>query len=672
MGSPEETFEAKGDSPPEAEDTLADRAAEAAGDSTATPDNETTQQNSAPESDDTTEATINQEQTLIQGDLEDVTDAFTKALSCEHQDLDQTLPQASLRPQSSRTTSDKLSVSVRPRNVRSAKDRSSSEEADPPSQLNEDLDYEMLRLLGEGGMATVHLARQVALGRDVALKRIHNSQSQSSSLRDEFLTEAVLTGKLEHPNIVPIYEVGRSASGDLFYSMKNIKGQPWDDSIGNLSLGENLGILINVCDAIAFAHAEGVVHRDLKPANIMTGGFGEVLVLDWGLAVMIGTQGEVAASAAGTPAYMAPEMVNPPFLVGPYSDIYLLGGILYRIMTGNSPHGGSSTRDCLRAAAKNQICSYDESHAGELMDIALKAMHSDTDQRHQSVQAFQQAIKDYLSHSESIDLSSRADEDFQQGRVAGDYTDFNRAIYGFEQAISMWDGNHRAAEGLTECRVAYAQEALKKGDFDLGMGQLAAARIDDKYIEFATAKPTEQRPAKSIRRKKKEQEKASEEDHVFTKIDVLYAELEEEKHERDARIKRLRFAKRAGVAAAIIFGVSVTGLTIWALNEADNAAQNLVTSRENEAKALTSETQAKASAELAVERQKEAQVATQKATKSAEDAKKSAALALTRQKEAQDANVQSQKNLLQANINNELKQDLQTTQEHKILQSLLK
>ena len=117
-------------------------------------------------------------------------------------------------------------------------------------------------------MGTVHLAQQVALGREVALKQIHQRSSQKPSVRDEFLTEAVLTGKLEHPNIVPIYEVGESSGGELFYSMKNVKGRAWDETIDELTLDENLEILIDVCDAIAFSHAEGVIHRDLKPHNV--------------------------------------------------------------------------------------------------------------------------------------------------------------------------------------------------------------------------------------------------------------------------------------------------------------------------------------------------------------------------------------------------------------------
>ena len=236
-----------------------------------------------------------------------ILEEFAQTLAPQHQDLDRTLPYTSLKPvpsESGDTTASLKSfpqtTSLRPRSVQSAAQTGTAADGRPSavSETPDDssLDYLTLDKLGEGGMGTVHLAQQVALGREVALKQIHQRSSQKPSVRDEFLTEAVLTGKLEHPNIVPIYEVGESSGGELFYSMKNVKGRAWDETIDELTLDENLEILIDVCDAIAFSHAEGVIHRDLKPQNIMTGGFGEVLVLDWGLAVLAEPGEDVTAA----------------------------------------------------------------------------------------------------------------------------------------------------------------------------------------------------------------------------------------------------------------------------------------------------------------------------------------------------------------------------------------
>ena len=182
--------------------------------------------------------------------LEGVLEEFAQTLAPEHRDLDRTLSTTSLKSavgsesdQTSRHESFSQSRSVRPRSIQPA-DRTIVDTGSTPSADMEspdrDLDYVTLDKLGEGGMGTVHLARQVALGREVALKQIHQRSSRRQSVRDEFLTEAALTGKLEHPNIVPIHEVGESESGELFYSMKNVKGRAWDETIDDLTLDQNL------------------------------------------------------------------------------------------------------------------------------------------------------------------------------------------------------------------------------------------------------------------------------------------------------------------------------------------------------------------------------------------------------------------------------------------------
>lgn len=393
---------------------------------------------------------------------DDELDVFAETLVREQQNLEETQPETSLRPKSSGSTFGIDSVSVGSRKIQSATRQ--PEQASPSGQGPSEggVDYLTIDLLGEGGMGTVHLARQVALGREVALKQIRREHQQQGASQDEFLTEAVLTGKLEHPNIVPVYEVGKSADGGLFYSMKNVRGRAWADTMGSLSLQENLDILINVCDAIAFAHAEGVIHRDLKPQNIMTGGVGEVLVLDWGLAIVMGTDSQTNASIAGTPAYMAPEMVNAPETVGPESDVYLLGAILFRILSGKAPHRGRSGRDCLLAAASNEIETLDKERlgsldpSGELLQIAMRAMATDPGDRFSTVPDFQQAVRDYLLHRDSLEISSRAEASLETARSNDDYSQFSRAVFGFEEAARLWDANAHAAEGVDDARLAWA------------------------------------------------------------------------------------------------------------------------------------------------------------------------------------------------------------------------
>ena len=165
-------------------------------------------------------------------------------------------------------------------------------------------DYELIKELGRGGMGVVMSARQASIDRTVALKRINPAEAAKPQSRQKFLAEAIVTGDLEHPNIVPIYDVAKDESGTLFYAMKHVKGTPWDRVIHTKGLQENLEILMKAADAVAFAHSRGVIHRDLKPENIMLGGFGEVLVMDWGLAMSVGPEGAKRAGMGGTPAYM--------------------------------------------------------------------------------------------------------------------------------------------------------------------------------------------------------------------------------------------------------------------------------------------------------------------------------------------------------------------------------
>ncbi len=137
---------------------------------------------------------------------------------------------------------------------------------------------------------------------------IKGDAASSEKQKAKFLAEVVVTGDLDHPNIVPVYDVGSNKQGNLFYSMKKVQGTPWHKAIASKSLAENLDILMRTADAIGFAHARGIVHRDLKPENIMLGEFGEVLVMDWGLAHRLPGSARLAALRS-RPRWGAPQPI---------------------------------------------------------------------------------------------------------------------------------------------------------------------------------------------------------------------------------------------------------------------------------------------------------------------------------------------------------------------------
>jgi eukaryotic-like serine/threonine-protein kinase len=185
--------------------------------------------------------------------------------------------------------------------------------------------YQLASVLGRGGMAVVYLARDTTLDREVALKVLDWKADDSSAAR--LAQEARILANLEHPGIVPVHDFGQLADGRMFYAMKRVRGQRLDQWVSGRELHERLSAFLRVCDAVAFAHAHGVVHRDLKPANVMVGEFGEVLVLDWGIARVRG-QSETSGVVAGTPDYMAPEQARGDRGVDERADVFALGTML--------------------------------------------------------------------------------------------------------------------------------------------------------------------------------------------------------------------------------------------------------------------------------------------------------------------------------------------------------
>jgi serine/threonine protein kinase len=205
--------------------------------------------------------------------------------------------------------------------------------------------YELISILGEGGMGVVFLARDVVLDREVAVKVLDGADSAAAVRLGR---EARILARLEHPGIVPVHDFGELADGRIFYAMKRVRGERLDRWVAaGAGLRARLGVFVRICEAVAFAHAHGVIHRDLKPENVMVGEFGEVLVLDWGIALLKAApallqQGlERSAGSetsrlsrpagSGTPPYMAPEQERGDD-VDERADVYALGTILAEIV----------------------------------------------------------------------------------------------------------------------------------------------------------------------------------------------------------------------------------------------------------------------------------------------------------------------------------------------------
>lgn len=205
--------------------------------------------------------------------------------------------------------------------------------------------YELLSELGRGGMGIVYLARDTELDREVALKTVDWTNG-SEEMSARLFQEAQILARLEHPGIVPVHDMGRLADGRLFYVMKRVQGRGLDAWIEeHRDVYARLGVFLRICDAVSFAHAHGVIHRDLKPENVMIGPFGEVLVLDWGVARLTdsgitdavtgtspsrdgGKRRTAHGTVIGTPAYMPPEQATGTRSVDVRADVYALGGLL--------------------------------------------------------------------------------------------------------------------------------------------------------------------------------------------------------------------------------------------------------------------------------------------------------------------------------------------------------
>jgi len=271
------------------------------------------------------------------------------------------------------------------------------------------------RELGRGAMGHVHPASDRNLLRDVALKRLDKSLLGKAFFRDAFVAEAQITGQLEHPNIVPVHELAIDEHGVPYFTMKLVQGTSFDGWLATRKPGtverieEGIEILIKVCDAVAYAHHRGVIHRDIKPENIMVGDFGQVYLMDWGLARLLRTEPASGKSAmmnaagpVGTPQFMSPEQARGnPAEVDERSDIFGLGALLFEILSGHGPYGPTQGHVALKRATTGQVLSIDKACetlgiARRVRAIAERATDPDPSKRFPTVIELKDSLRAFL------------------------------------------------------------------------------------------------------------------------------------------------------------------------------------------------------------------------------------------------------------------------------------
>ncbi|MBU0553865.1 SUMF1/EgtB/PvdO family nonheme iron enzyme [Myxococcota bacterium] len=319
-----------------------------------------------------------------------------------------------------------------------------------PRLINDPSRYALGPELGKGGMGRVIEAHDHNIDRAVAIKLLIRGADEQLGLQLRFVEEAQITGQLQHPSIVPVYDLGTLADGQLFFAMQRVQGRTLREIISGLrrrapeverafTQARLINAFLQICMAIAYAHDRGVIHRDLKPANIMFGDFGEVLVMDWGLAKLLKREGEAIKSyrdgqrhwatrqgeAIGTPGYMPPELALGQLdEIDERTDVYGLGAMLYEILTLKAPQVGEDAQSVIRRLLKEGITPPRQRTPSrvipaELEAICMRCLETESDARYPNALALHDALQAYLDST--LERARRAEVVRGQRKLAQEH-----------------------------------------------------------------------------------------------------------------------------------------------------------------------------------------------------------------------------------------------------------
>ena len=351
-------------------------------------------------------------------------------------------------------------------------------------------------LIGTGGMGVVHAAEQMSLNREVAIKRVRPDRLNDLS-GAQLLREACLMGQLEHPAIPPLHMVA-TADNQCVLVMRRVRGTPWDqkledydlehpaDILQGAPLRAELGTLVRIGEAIAFAHGHRILHRDIKPSNVVIGDFGEVYLLDWGIAVELDEDGVYKAPAfCGTPTFAAPEMIGRKPILDERTDVYQLGATLYYIVTGGPPHQGTTAEEVFNQILISPGPNITDEWPSSLANVCRKSLTADPSDRYHSVRAMLEDLRYVIEYGELTDLEAECDqslaelEAMAQQRVV-DTSTFDEIAahcrYGLERILQSWPGNIGVSQKLARCLLVLCETTIGRQNLTAARANLAEYR----------------------------------------------------------------------------------------------------------------------------------------------------------------------------------------------------